>query len=91
MKPVAAVVAEDRYTAKRAAELIDVSYEELPVVSDAEAALQPGAPVVQPGAGMTNIMIQVEFSQGDVATALREADGTVDGCCQGSSLCGVAA
>ena len=77
-EPVAAVVAEDRYTAKRAAELIDVSYEELLVVSDAEAALQPGAPVVQPGWD-DNIMIQVEFSQGDVATALREADGTVDG------------
>ena len=39
---VAFVVAEDRYSARDALELIDVEYEELPVVIDARRALDPG-------------------------------------------------
>ena len=41
---VAAVLAEDRYLAADAAELVAVEYEELPAVVDPEAALAPGAP-----------------------------------------------
>jgi carbon-monoxide dehydrogenase large subunit len=41
-QPVAAVVASDRYTAKDALDLINVDYEPLDVVVDAEAAAQPG-------------------------------------------------
>jgi carbon-monoxide dehydrogenase large subunit len=41
---VAAVVASDPYTAHVALELIEVEYEPLPAVVDAEQALQPGAP-----------------------------------------------
>ncbi len=41
---VAVVVAEDRYTAEDALALIEVDYEPLPVVVDAEKATQPGAP-----------------------------------------------
>jgi carbon-monoxide dehydrogenase large subunit len=44
---VAFVVAEDRYAARDALELIDVEYEELPVVVDARRALDPGAPVIR--------------------------------------------
>ena len=42
---VAAVAAESREVAAAAAELVDVRYEELPAVFDAEEAMQPGAPV----------------------------------------------
>jgi carbon-monoxide dehydrogenase large subunit len=41
---VAAVVAEDPYTAFDALELIDVQYEPLPVVTNAKKAAEPGAP-----------------------------------------------
>jgi carbon-monoxide dehydrogenase large subunit len=41
---VAVVVAENRYQAEDALELINVDYEPLPVVINPEAALQPGAP-----------------------------------------------
>ena len=41
--PVAAVAAVDEDTAAEALELIDVEYEELPAVFDAEEALRPGA------------------------------------------------
>jgi len=44
---VAFVVAEDRYSARDALELIDVEYEELPAVVDAKKAMDPGAPVIR--------------------------------------------
>ncbi len=44
---VAFVVAEDRYSARDALELINVEYEPLPAVIDAERALDPGAPVIR--------------------------------------------
>ena len=43
--PVALVVAETRSQAIDAAELVDVDYEDLPAVTDMEAALEPGAPL----------------------------------------------
>jgi len=44
---VAFVVAEDRYTAADAAELVEVDYEELPVVVDPKKSLDPKAPVLR--------------------------------------------
>jgi carbon-monoxide dehydrogenase large subunit len=44
---VAFVVAQDRYSARDALELINVDYEPLPPVIDAERALDPGTPVVR--------------------------------------------
>ncbi len=47
MQEVAVVVADDRYVAADAVELVEVEYEELPAVIDPAAALQPGAPVLR--------------------------------------------
>jgi aerobic carbon-monoxide dehydrogenase large subunit len=44
---VAFVVAEDRYSARDALELINVEYEPLPIVIDATKALDRGAPVIR--------------------------------------------
>ncbi len=44
---VAFVVADDRYAARDALELIDVEYEPLDPVIDAHRALDPGAPVIR--------------------------------------------
>ena len=44
---VAIVVAEDRYSARDALELIDVQYDPLPPVVDARHALDPDAPVIR--------------------------------------------
>src|SRR5215831_7940970 len=44
---VAFVVAQDRYSARDALELIHVEYEPLPAVVDAERALDPAAPVIR--------------------------------------------
>src|SRR5216684_2970609 len=42
--PVAAVIADDRYTARDARDLIEVDYEPLPAVIDVEKAMQPDSP-----------------------------------------------
>src|SRR4051795_1667285 len=44
---VAFVVAEDRYAARDALELIDVEYEAIDPVMDARRALEPGTPVIR--------------------------------------------
>lgn len=45
-EPVAVVIAETRAVAEDAASLVDVDYDELPAVVDAEAAAADGAPLV---------------------------------------------
>lgn len=47
---IAVVIADDRYTAEDALGLIEVDYEPLPVVVDAEKATQPGAPQIHENA-----------------------------------------
>ncbi|MDP9464932.1 MAG: aerobic carbon-monoxide dehydrogenase large subunit, partial [Actinomycetota bacterium] len=44
---VAFVIAEDKYSARDALELIEVEYDILPPVVDAKKALEPGAPVIR--------------------------------------------
>src|SRR5262250_3581293 len=44
---VAFVVAEDRYMVVDVAELVEVEYEELPVVVDPHKALDPGTPILR--------------------------------------------
>ena len=66
---VAFVVAEDRYAARDALELIDVEYEELPVVVDARRALDPDAPVIRDDKeGVTDNHI-FDWEAGDAAEA----------------------
>ncbi len=55
---VAAVIADNRYLARDAAELVDISYEELAVVVDAQKAMEPGSPHVHPEFG-TNVAVTI--------------------------------
>ncbi len=63
---VAVVVADTRYQAEDAAELIAVDYQELPAAVDPEAALAEEAPLVHPAHG-SNVMLQKNFTWGPVA------------------------
>lgn len=74
--PVAAVVAESRYLARDAADLVEVEYEPLPVVTSAEAALAAGAPLVWPELG-TNLAYRVVMEGGDVDGAFARAEHTL--------------
>src|SRR6266571_3149994 len=44
--PVAVVIADDRYTARDAKDLIEVDYEPLPAAIDLEKAMRPDAPIL---------------------------------------------
>jgi carbon-monoxide dehydrogenase large subunit len=69
---VAFVVANDRYIAEDAADLIEVEYAPLPAVTDVEVALSPGAPPVHADVGH-NRAAHVPQSVGDLEGAFRRA------------------
>lgn len=70
---VAAVVAVDRYAAEDAAELVEVEYEPLPAVVDAEKAMSPDAPLVHEGHG-SNVMWHRRWVWGPVEDDFAAAD-----------------
>jgi aerobic carbon-monoxide dehydrogenase large subunit len=69
---VAIIVAESRYQAEDAAELVTLDLEELPAVVDPEAALRPGAPIVHDRFD-TNLIGQFSVSKGDADRVLAAA------------------
>jgi carbon-monoxide dehydrogenase large subunit len=69
---VAAVVAVDRYAAEDGAALVDVSWDPLPAVVDAEDALRTDAPRLHDG-WPDNIMMRTRGGGGEVAAALASA------------------
>ena len=75
-EPLALVAAADAETAYRAAELVDVTYEELSGVYDPEAALRPDAPLVH---STGNLVVDYRIASGDVDAALAAADVVIDG------------
>jgi carbon-monoxide dehydrogenase large subunit len=75
--PVAVVVGADRYSVIDASEEVVVNYEPLPVVTDPEAALEEGSPLVWEEFG-TNRVHTYGVSGGDIDAALGEADVVVE-------------
>ena len=73
---VAVVVAEDRYQAEDALELINVDYEPLPAVVNPEAALQPGAPQLHEDAP-NNQAFHWVAAGGDTDAAFADAEVVV--------------
>jgi CO/xanthine dehydrogenase Mo-binding subunit len=73
---VAAVIAEDRYVAEDACELIDVVYEPLPVVLDPFTAREDGAPLVHEALG-SNTAYERTFTFGAVDDAFTAAARSV--------------
>jgi CO/xanthine dehydrogenase Mo-binding subunit len=69
---IAAIAATDEDTALRALALIDVDFELLPAVFDADEALRPGAPLIHdlyPG----NINIHVKIDVGNIENGFKES------------------
>jgi CO/xanthine dehydrogenase Mo-binding subunit len=73
---VAAVIAEDRYVAEDACELIEVVYEPLPVVLDPFTAREDGAPLVHQALG-SNTAYERTFTFGAVDEAFAAAPRSV--------------
>src|SRR5262249_683598 len=86
---VAAVVAEDKFTAYAALDLIEVDFEPLPVVSDPEQAMEPGAPLVEPDWG-DNVMASRDIVLDHPDAASAAADGTVSGYVRSARITGTA-
>ena len=75
-EPVVAVVADSRYIAEDALELIEVDYEELPAITDAEAGLAPDASLLYEDWG-DNLFMYMPGSHGDTDAAFASADGVL--------------
>jgi carbon-monoxide dehydrogenase large subunit len=77
-EPVVGVIAESRYQAEDALELINIDYEPLPVVIDAEMAVHDSAPLLHEEA-RTNVLLSREFKRGDVDAAINAVPVRVKG------------
>lgn len=86
---VAAVAAENEDAAEGAIELIEVEYEELPVVADLAQALSPDAPLIHPNVGeykgllheiptASNVFVSLNWKKGDVEEGFRQSDVIVE-------------
>ena len=74
---IAIVVAETKAQAERAAGLVQVEYEPLPVVTDPRQAMQPGAPLVHEDRE-SNILHHIPIRKGDVEQGFAQADVIVE-------------
>ncbi|HMA33791.1 MAG TPA: xanthine dehydrogenase family protein molybdopterin-binding subunit [Chloroflexia bacterium] len=75
---VALVIADTAAAAAAGARLVQIDWEDLPIVADARAALAPGAPLVHAQRG-TNLLGHVPIRKGDAAAALAAADVVLEG------------
>jgi CO/xanthine dehydrogenase Mo-binding subunit len=71
--PVAIVVAESRYLAEDAAELVEAKYEALDAVIDARQSMQSSGPQLH-NAVPNNVAANFQVNVGDVDNAFRECD-----------------
>ncbi len=76
---VAVVVAKTEGEAEAAVKLIEVEYEDLPLLSDPTIALRPDAPILHPDRGDTNVCVHYKIRKGDVEDAFAKADVIVEG------------
>ncbi len=75
---VAVVAAEDADTAAAALEMIDVEYEELPVVSDPIEAAGPDAPIVHEERPDGNLLKHIKVRKGSVEDGFAGSDVVVE-------------
>ena len=80
-EPVALVVAESRYLAEDAAELLSIEYETLEAVLDPRLAREASAPLLHAQAKSNEISVR-EFSYGDSAAAFARADARIALTCE---------
>jgi CO/xanthine dehydrogenase Mo-binding subunit len=75
---LALVIAETDEAADNARKLIQVEYEDLPVISDALIGMQPGAFLLHPE-NENNIVTSYRIRKGDIQSGFREADVIIEG------------
>jgi CO/xanthine dehydrogenase Mo-binding subunit len=86
---VAAVAAETEDAAEHALELVEIEYQEFPVVPDTRSALQPNAPLIHPDlarykgllheiSAPSNAFVSLTWKKGDVAAGFAQSDLVVE-------------
>ena len=70
------IVAENRYLAEDAADLVRIEYRDLPVVIDPLKAREKSAPLLHPEAKSNEVSVR-QFSYGDTKSAFAQADARV--------------
>jgi CO/xanthine dehydrogenase Mo-binding subunit len=86
---VVALAAETEDAAERALELIDVEYDELPVVADTSSALRLDAPLIHPDLAQykgllheittpSNVFVSLTWKKGDVAAGFAQSDRLIE-------------
>ncbi|MBL7164020.1 MAG: molybdopterin-dependent oxidoreductase [Anaerolineales bacterium] len=75
---VACVVAETEKIAAKARDLIVVDYENLPVITDARAAMEDDSFLLHPDKD-SNVILHYKIRKGDVEDAFAEADVIIEG------------
>lgn len=80
-EPVAALVAQSRYVAEDATELVYVDIESLPPVASIDAAMAPDAPILHDG-WRDNVFIHREVEGGDVDAAFAAAPHSLSLTCE---------
>ncbi|GGG13623.1 xanthine dehydrogenase family protein molybdopterin-binding subunit [Paenibacillus abyssi] len=71
--PIVAIIAESKYIAEDAAQLVEIEYEKLPVLTDPEEAMKPDAPKIYDN-WKDNMLWKGQLASGDVDKAFKEAD-----------------
>ena len=72
-EPLAVVVADNRYLAEDAVEVVSMDYEPLPVVVDPEAAMEPASACVHEDVG-SNIVYKYHFATDGIDKVFQQAD-----------------
>ncbi|MDP1796807.1 MAG: xanthine dehydrogenase family protein molybdopterin-binding subunit, partial [Planctomycetaceae bacterium] len=76
---VAVVVARTEVEAEAAVKLIEVDYEDLPLLIDPITAMQSDAPLLHPDRGNTNVCVHYKIRKGNVDEAFAKAAVIVEG------------
>src|SRR5580700_330569 len=76
--PVAIVIAESRYLAEDGCELVEVDYDDLPPVTNASFALDPGSPPLFANLGDNIARPHARSEFGDVSGTFADADRVID-------------
>ena len=75
---IAIVVADSEDIAAAAVDLIDIEFDELPVVGNAIQAAESGAPLVHEGRDDGNLLRHIKVDKGDMDAGFAEADVIVE-------------
>ncbi len=74
---VALVIAENEEIAQKASKLIEIDFEDLPIIEDPRDAMQPGAYQIHPEKE-ANIVLHYKVRKGDIAEGFQQADVIIE-------------